>query len=166
MNTTESSAETFSYDPNTMEVVRDSDREVMATVDPSTGDLTFTHHSRERNYGKPIRELITALDFPNSEHRTDPVTGKTSLVQDFSTAPGHQDPPAPVPESELPEIAPPADPVLGSYSHRHLLFDHGTLSDSDFLAKWGGPMTLSTKRTVESRTDFGPAAAEIIARIS
>ena len=109
--------ETFSLLENNT-IVRDSDKEVMATLDPATGAIDYTHPSRKTNYGDKIESLVLGAAKPKREK----------------------------PEVVLVEVSkdgpPPSHPQLGAYSNAHLLYDHLNFKDDVFLAKWGDPINL------------------------
>lgn len=169
-NTTES----FKFDTTNRIVTRDSDGEVMAKLD-AANVLTFTHQSREKNYGVAIRALLDAAGVPFAE------PGEVSTTKDKPPTP----PPAPTATTPPPAVVttpppakkakekavqlvgepePPRDPSCGSYSREHLLWDYKYSTIPDFLRKWAGDLTVSTKRTVQEKPDFfGDYGDDIIA---
>lgn len=132
---------TFSYDPSQRAFIRDDDKEVMATLADDNKTLEWTHNTREANYGKEIEALLQSLDFENSKHVPDPEgSGAMVLKESPTPAPKKRE------RRRIKYTGPARHPQFGNYSDVHLLHDYNTMEDGPFVAKWGGPMTLSAVR--------------------
>lgn len=182
---TPTTTESFKFDTANRIVTRDSDGEVMAKLD-AANVLTFTHQSREKNYGTAIRALLDAAGVPFAEPgevstvkdkpptTPPPTTPPPAAAQTTTTPVATTPPPANPPAAKKAakekatlspgEAEPERDPACGSYSRAHLLWDYKNRPAPDFLAKWGGELSPSTKRTVEESPDhFGDHGDDIIA---
>lgn len=162
-------------------IIRESDGEVMANYDAEKDELTYTHHSRETNYGPQIRALVDEMKAdPNAPEEQvqekdssspdgGPRPDENEEGKEEKTDPNYQEnhPRGQRDPIDLPSGEPEPHPQLGRYSREHLLYDHKSLEDGDFLKKWGGRMTLSTTRNLEKNARmFGEHAEEIKKRIS